>query len=71
VKIINPIDEQPMSKDNAKFAKNIKKVRREARRLMRSGNPKVRAEAARVHAQTFLLMAPVYQKDASERISGS
>jgi hypothetical protein len=63
----NPIDGHQITGKSAEYIGDLKAVRAEARRRMRSGNPKVRADAARANAGAPLLIAKAYTQDHAAR----
>ena len=57
----NPI---PLSKERAKFVRDMKEIRRNSRNAMRSGNPAKRAEAKRINEAAPRMIRVIYEQEA-------
>lgn len=65
--IINPVDGEKVTGDTSRYIRKLRRVRINARKAMRSGNPAKRAEAARVAADAPELVRSAYRSDLTKR----
>jgi hypothetical protein len=65
--IINPVDGEKVHGDTSRYIRKVRRVRNNARRGMRSGNPAKAAEAARVYAEAPELIRAAYRQDLNKR----
>jgi hypothetical protein len=65
VKVVNPLNGEPLDKDKAGYVLACRAARNNARRALRSGNPARRAEAAVVFVTAPKLIRTLYRQEAA------
>lgn len=65
--IINPVDGEKVTGENSRYIRKLRRVRNNARKALRSGNPAKRADAAKVYVEAPELIRAAYRKDLTDR----
>lgn len=60
----NPLNDEDLSRKDARLVEQLRTVRRNARRLSRSGNPAVRVPAQRATVEAATMIRQVYVQAA-------
>lgn len=68
--ITNPIDGKKVTGETSRYIRKLRRIRNNARRAMRSGNPAKRVEAAKVYTETPEYIRAAYNNDARKRQGG-
>lgn len=63
---LNPLNGTPLSEDGAELVKKLRKVRRNARRAARSGNPAKSADARKALGTVRDTLSALYWREASQ-----
>lgn len=65
--IINPVDGEKVDGKVSRYIRKVRRVRANARRAMRSGNPARRAQAAKVYVEAPELIRAAYREDLKKK----